>query len=139
MKPFDILPHRYPFLFADRILEIEEGKRIVCLRNVTVDEEYLAAHFKDNPTFPFSLIIESMAQTSGFLLRSDTGNLPKIAFLAAIRDAKFMRPVTPGDQMEISSTLAKGLPPLYIFDALVKVNGEEVAGAEIILSDEYMK
>ncbi len=135
MNPAELLPHKYPFLFIDRILEIEKGKRVVCLKETTIDEEFFEGHFKEAPEIPFTLIIEAMAQTSGLLLNSDINGPQKQGFLAAIRNAKLKRPVTAGEQMKITSVFIKGFSPLYVFNANASIDNDIVAEAEIILSD----
>ncbi len=134
MNSAEMLPHKYPFLFMDRILEIEEGKRVVCLKNITINEDFFTGHFLNNPSVPDVVLIEAMAQTSGILLSTDTTK-PKPAFLAGIRDAKFMKPVSVGDRLKITSTLAQGFAPLYSFNVQISAGDDIVAEAEIILSD----
>jgi len=130
-NPFDILPHSYPFVLIDKIFEFEEGRRIVCLKNVTINEEFFQGHFRDNPIMPGVLIIEAMAQASGLLLSSKK---PKMAYLNRVKDARFNKPVLPGDQLIITSSLIHSFPPQYIFDSVVMVRDEVVSKAEIVLT-----
>jgi len=95
-----ILPHRYPFLLVDRILELEPNKRIVGLKNVTINEPFFQGHFPGTPVMPGVLVIETMAQVSAVLFYRDE-NPGKLIYFAGIENAKFRRPVIPGDQLRI--------------------------------------
>ncbi len=97
-----ILPHRYPFLLVDRVLEIEPGKRIVAMKNVTVNEEVFLGHFPGAPVYPGVLLIEGMAQTGGMLLltgKPEEERRRLLTYFTAIERARFRRPVVPGDQV----------------------------------------
>jgi len=97
-----ILPHRYPFLLVDRVLEVEAGKRIVAVKNVTVNEEVFVGHFPGAPVYPGVLLIEGMAQTGGMLLLTDKSEEERknlLTYFTAIERARFRRPVVPGDQV----------------------------------------
>ncbi len=95
-----ILPHRYPFLFVDRVLEIEKEKRIVAIKNVTIDEAFFAGHFPGHPVMPGVLIIEGLAQTAGILMMSDRQDRDdQLLYFMGIDKARFRRPVVPGDQI----------------------------------------
>ena len=97
-----ILPHRYPFLLVDRIVELEPQKRIVGLKNVTINEPWFAGHFPDYPIMPGVLIVEAMAQTGGVLLLRDVPDREgKVVLFTSIEEAKFRRPVVPGDQLRL--------------------------------------
>jgi 3-hydroxyacyl-[acyl-carrier-protein] dehydratase len=129
--PASILPHSYPFVLIDRIIEREEGKSIVCLKNVTCNEEFFLGHFRDNPVMPGVLIIEAMAQASGLIIGAAQ---PVAAFLSRIGDARFRRAVTPGDQLVIKSSVISEFRPLYVFEASAYVRDVIVAEAEITIA-----
>ena len=103
-----LLPHRYPMLLVDRILELEEGKRIVGLKNVTANEPFFQGHFPGHPVMPAVLILEAMAQVGGMLLLNSVEDPnDKLMYFVGIDNAKFRRPVTPGDQLRFKLTLLK--------------------------------
>ena len=93
-----ILPHRYPFLLVDRILELEPDRRVVGLKNVTANEPFFAGHFPGRPVMPGVLIVEALAQTAGVLMGDESGLIP---MFMGIDKARFRRPVTPGDQLRL--------------------------------------
>jgi 3-hydroxyacyl-[acyl-carrier-protein] dehydratase len=105
------LPHRYPFLLVDRVLEMERLKRIVAIKNVTINEPFFQGHFPGQPVMPGVLILESMAQAGGLLLLQEIPNRgEKLMYLASMNNVKFRRPVVPGDQLrvEVNILLWKG-------------------------------
>lgn len=96
------LPHRYPFLLIDKVLEMERFKRIVAIKNVTINEGFFEGHFPGKPIMPGVLILESMAQAGGLLLLQDIPDRDKkLLYLASMNDVKFRRPVVPGDQLRV--------------------------------------
>lgn len=128
----NILPHRHPFLLVDRILELEVGKRIVGLKNVTVNEPFFPGHFPGHPVMPGVLIIEAMAQVAGILAyQSDESVRDKVTYFVGIDNAKFRKPVVPGDQIrfEIEATGCKR--GIWVFNAKAFVDDKLVTEAEL--------
>lgn len=126
-----ILPHRYPFLLVDRILELELGRKIVGLKNVTMNEPYFQGHFPNHPIMPGVLIIESMAQVGGVLAfkssaEKQTGTL---MYFMGIDRAKFRKPVLPGDQLRIEIEVLQVREPFWKMKGMALVDGKLVAEA----------
>ena len=128
----DILPHRYPMLLVDAILELEE-ERIVGIKNVTVNEPFFVGHFPDFPVMPGVLIVEAMAQVAGVLvLKSIPDRKNKLVLLASINEAKFRRPVLPGHQLRIEMKVTKRKASIAKMHGQATVDGLVVAEAELM-------
>jgi beta-hydroxyacyl-ACP dehydratase FabZ len=127
-----ILPHRYPMLLVDRIVELEP-ERIVGIKNVTANEPFFAGHFPDFPVMPGVLILEAMAQTAGVLvLKSIPDRASKLVLLVSVEYAKFRRPVVPGDQLRLEMTLLKRKSTVAKMAGRATVDGVLVAEAEMM-------
>lgn len=130
-----LLPHRYPILLVDRVLEIEKGKRIKALKNVTINEDFFNGHFPSRPVMPGVLQIEALAQTAA-LLSFVSNNVEQdgksIYYFAGIDGARFKRPVEPGDQLVLEVELERAKAGIYKFKAWAKVAGELAVEAEIM-------
>jgi 3-hydroxyacyl-[acyl-carrier-protein] dehydratase len=125
-----ILPHRYPFLMVDTIEELERVKRIVGIKNVSINEAHFQGHFPGKPVMPGVLIIESMAQTGGLLLLLEIPDREKkLVYFVAIDDARFRRPVVPGDQLRIEMKVISWRGDFCKLDGKVTVAGELAAEA----------
>jgi len=131
----EILPHRYPFLLVDRIIEFEKGKKIVGIKNVTINEPFFVGHFPENPVMPGVLMIEAMAQVGGVLvLKSNEEYGKKNVYFAAIKEAKFKKVVTPGDQLRIEVELLGNKRSLYFFKGKITVDNVVAVEAEFVAS-----
>ena len=128
----EILPHRYPMLLVDRIEELEE-ERIVGIKNVTVNEPFFSGHFPDFPVMPSVLIVEAMAQVAGVLvLNSISDRKTKLVLLASVEQAKFRKPVRPGDQLRIEMKLSRRKTTIAKMYGAATVDGVVVAEAEML-------
>ena len=131
-----ILPHRYPFLLVDRIIEIDLGKRIVGIKNVSVNEPFFQGHFPGYPVMPGVLIIEAMAQVGGVLAFKSVEekmDIPgKLVYFAGIDKAKFRKPVFPGDQIRFELEVIHVKEPYWKLKGLALVDGKKVCEAELM-------
>ena len=129
---FHILPHRYPFLLVDRVIEYEPGQRIVGIKNVTINEPFFIGHFPGMPIMPGVLIIEAMAQVGG-LMFMDSFERPedKVVYFMSLDKVKFRRPVTPGDQLVFELMMVKQRGPVCVMKGVGRVDGHVVAEAEL--------
>jgi len=128
-----LLPHRYPFLLVDRVVECEPGRRLVAIKNVTVNEPFFQGHFPSKPVMPGVLLIEAMAQATG-LLAMESADVPKeaIYYLVGVDQARFKQPVVPGDQVRLEVEVLKHRRDIWVFTAEAKVGDNIAASAEIM-------
>jgi 3-hydroxyacyl-[acyl-carrier-protein] dehydratase len=133
------LPHRYPFLLVDRVLECEAGKHVVALKNVTYNEPFFPGHFPHRPVMPGVLIIEALAQAAGILAFKTVNVVPDLDtrfYFVAIDNARFRKPVEPGDQLILKVTLKRAFKGIWKFHGVAEVDGKEVASAELMVAPE---
>ena len=128
-----ILPHRYPFLFVDAIVEMERLKRVVGIKNVTINESYFQGHFPGKPIMPGVLIIEAMAQTGGLLLLQEIPDREdKLLYFVAVDGARFRRPVVPGDQLKLEIKVVSWRGDFCKLDGRATVDGQLAAEATLM-------
>jgi 3-hydroxyacyl-[acyl-carrier-protein] dehydratase len=129
------LPHAFPFRMIDRILEIEEGKKAIALKNVSIDEPHFSGHFKDDPLMPGVLILEAMAQTGGLAFQSsfESGG-EGVPVLARVEEFRLKRKVIPGDQVIIEAEVLHIFSDLAKVKVLARVEGETVAEGTVVLA-----
>jgi 3-hydroxyacyl-[acyl-carrier-protein] dehydratase len=128
-----ILPHRYPFLMLDAVIEMERLKRIVGIKNVTINENFFAGHFPGKPVMPGVLIIESMAQAGGVLLLQEVPDRDrKLLYFVAIDDARFRRPVIPGDQLRVEVNVLSWRSNFCKLEGKASVDGQLAAEATLM-------
>lgn len=128
------LPHRYPFLLVDRVLELEKGKRIQALKNVTMNEQFFQGHFPHRPVMPGVLMLEALAQAAAVLAFETMGQEPDentVYYFAAVEGARFKRPVEPGDQLILDVTMGRMKAGIFKFSAKALVGGEVAVEAEL--------
>jgi 3-hydroxyacyl-[acyl-carrier-protein] dehydratase len=130
------LPHRYPMLFVDRVLECVPGERLVALKNVTANEEFFSGHFPGRPVMPGVIILEALAQSAGILCFVTAGIYPDEDakfYFAGIDKARFRRPVLPGDQLLLRVTLERRIRTIWKFTTVAEVGDTEVCSAEMMV------
>ncbi|MRG86168.1 3-hydroxyacyl-ACP dehydratase FabZ [Salinibacillus xinjiangensis] len=127
----EIIPHRYPFLLVDQIVEFEEGEKAVGIKNVTINEPFFQGHFPDYPVMPGVLIVEALAQVGATSILQKEENKGKIGFLAGIDKCRFKRQVTPGDQLRLEVEIIRVKGPIGKGKGVATVNGEVACEAEI--------
>lgn len=131
-KVLQMLPHRYPFLLVDRVIDIQGDQHGIGIKNVSINEPHFQGHFPGNPVFPGVLMIEGMAQTAGVLcIASTSSSQPKQVFFLTIDKAKFRKPVVPGDTIEYHMNKVANRKTMWWYKGIAKVNGVIVAEAEL--------
>ena len=132
-----LLPHRYPFLLVDRVTEFERSSRIVCHKNVSINEPFFQGHFPGHPVMPGVLVLEALAQAGGLLIQmskqADPGG--KVFYLVKIDNAKFSNMVVPGDRLDLCVSLKRTIRNMALFESIARVDGEQVACAEILCAE----
>ena len=132
------LPHRYPFLLVDRVVELTPGESIVAYKNVTVNEPFFNGHFPDHPVMPGVLIVEAMAQTAGILGFKTMGKTPQdgsIYYFVGADNLRFKRPVVPGDRLQLEASVLSEKRGIWKFQVKATVEGETVSSATILCAD----
>ncbi len=135
-KVMELLPHRYPFLLIDRVLEMENGKSLSAIKNVTINEPFFKGHFPGQPIMPGVLILEAMAQATGLLAFTEMGDAHKtmLYMLVGIDKSRFRGQVLPGDQLRLEIALKRTMRGIGIYECRALVDGELVAEAEMMCS-----
>ncbi len=135
-KVMELLPHRYPFLLVDRVVEIEHGKSLSAIKNVSINEPFFQGHFPNQPIMPGVLILEAMAQATGLLAFSDMGDAhkTKLYMLVGIDKSRFRGQVVPGDQLVLNISLKRNMRGIGMYQCQALVDGEVVAEAEMMCS-----
>ena len=133
----ELLPHRYPFLLLDRVVEFEHGKRVLAYKNVTGNEHFFQGHFPDRPIMPGVLVIEAMAQTGGVLSQlTHGGSLSgRLSYLVKVDNAKFSRMVVPGDRLDMEVEIRREIRNMTLYCGIARVDGEQVACADILCAE----
>lgn len=132
-KILKALPHRYPFLLVDKVVELEVGKKIVAIKNVTFNEPHFLGHFPDHPIMPGVLIIEAMAQAGALMVTAaeDFNAEDKLVYFMSIDGAKFRKPVIPGDVLELHIDVVQNRGPVWKLSAVAIVDGQKVSEAQL--------
>lgn len=129
------LPHRYPFLLVDRVLECTPGERILALKNVTINEPFFVGHFPRHPVMPGVLIVEALAQTAALLSFQSMESKPdsnSVYYFVGIDGARFKRPVVPGDQLQMEVTFQRQMRGIWKFSGVARVDGQVASEAELM-------
>ena len=137
----NLLPHRYPFLLIDRITDCQPGSSVTAIKNVTINEPFFQGHFEGRPIMPGVLIIEAMAQAGGILyyLSLDGIEAGQLFYLVAVDEARFRRPVLPGDQLQMDVTVARKRRSMWRFDCSASVDGKQAVSAVIMCAPGKMR
>ena len=132
-----LLPHRYPFLLVDRVVELDPHKSIVALKNVSINEPFFQGHFQGHPVMPGVLVIEALAQAGGLLTQLSRGTVAdnKLFYLVKIDNARFSRMVVPGDVLELHVQIKRIIRTMTFYTCVARVGGEEVATADVLCAE----
>ena len=133
----ELLPHRYPFLLIDRVVEVEPGKRVLCYKNVSGNEQFFQGHFPDRPVMPGVLVIEALAQAGGVLTQMTHGGgiEGRLSYLVKVDNAKFSSMVVPGDRLDLEVELKREIRNMVQYVGTASVDGKQVACAEILCAE----
>jgi 3-hydroxyacyl-[acyl-carrier-protein] dehydratase len=139
IKIQSLLPHRYPFLLVDRVIELEPHKRIRAIKNVTINEPFFQGHFPGHPVMPGVLVVEAMAQVGGLLTQLSLEEAPekseKLFYLVKVDNARFSKMVVPGDQLDIEVILKRTIRNMAMYECTARVDGKVAASAEILCAE----
>lgn len=132
-----LLPHRYPFMLVDRVVEFEPNKRVLAYKNVTANEPFFQGHFPGHPVMPGVLVVEALAQAGGVLTQLSNGSTAdgRLFYLVKIDNAKFSKMVVPGDRLDLEVSLKRVIRNVAIYTGIASVNGEQVACAEVVCAE----
>ena len=132
-----LLPHRYPFLLVDRVVEVEPGRRVLCFKNVSGNEGFFQGHFPNHPVMPGVLVIEALAQAGGLLshLSRDEVVTDRISYLVKVDKARFSLMVVPGDRLDLQVEIRREIRNMTLYVGTASVEGREVACAEILCAE----
>ncbi|MEO8162000.1 MAG: 3-hydroxyacyl-ACP dehydratase FabZ [Arenimonas sp.] len=136
----ELLPHRYPFLLVDRVLELEPNQRILAVKNVSINEPFFQGHFPGHPVMPGVLVLEALAQAGGLLTQLSAGTLDqageeKLFYLVKIDNARFSRMVVPGDRLMLEVRLKRVIRNMAMYECTASVDGKTVASADILCAE----
>lgn len=135
-----LLPHRYPFLLIDRVVEFEPGARILAFKNLTINEPFFQGHFPSRPVMPGVLVVEALAQAGGVLYQltqqqSGAAIDDKLFYLVKVDNARFSRMIVPGDRLDLDVTLKRRIRNMALYCGVARVDGEEAACADILCAE----
>lgn len=132
-----LLPHRYPFLLVDRIVELEPHKRVVGIKNVTINEPFFQGHFPGHPVMPGVLVVEALAQAGGVLTQLSRGlsGGDRLFYLVKVDNVRFSRMVVPGDVLELHVDIKRVIRNMTLYNCVAKVAGNEVASCEVLCAE----
>jgi 3-hydroxyacyl-[acyl-carrier-protein] dehydratase len=136
------LPHRYPFLLIDKVLECEPGKSLIGIKNVSHNEPYFPGHFPTRPIMPGVLILEALAQATGILAFQTVGRKPdgtSLYYFVGIDKARFKQPVIPGDQLRLEVEYVRQMRGIWKFDGVARVDGKIVCSAELMCAEREVE
>lgn len=132
-----LLPHRYPFLLLDRVVEFEAGKRVVAWKNLTINEPFFQGHFPARPVMPGVLVVEALAQAGGVLyqLTNGGGDDDKVFYLVKVENARFSRMIVPGDRLELEVMIKRRIRNMAWYTGIARVDGAEAACADFLCAE----